>query len=103
MKKVVIVYDPIEGLCVPDGLVTSEVNKALEGASNVLDTELNLVISSSDLIDQWRLMRKYGKIDELLIIFNGKEIEVNSKGGMPHWPKGLCDYNVHRLSQLLKP
>lgn len=101
--KLVITYDPIVGTACPDGMAVHNaaalVQDALRGTGPIYHTT-----SSSLLIDAVRLQVVQGQFnaEHLTFRFMNKNLVVNSKGRLPEWPRGFCDYQIKILGSLCR-
>jgi len=100
MAKVIIHYDPLNGLTFPDSrnehLVDEIVNKYQQGQ------DVEVVFGNEIPIYYVRLAVKKGNLNWEDVTFHYGDIvlPVNKDGRLPRWPKGFCDYIETVLSQL---
>lgn len=88
-----LIYDPIEGQAVPDGLV----EQVWEGIKNCDE----FCTSTGLMLTRARLGYVRGEIQELVVKFEGKLISVNEYGNLDSWPPGLDDFSMNLLHQLI--
>ena len=92
-------WDPVNGICVPDGKVAEKVDEILS------NYEFNYhFIGSELLINEFRLRIARGEIaaSEVRFIVGGEDMFVNSSGKFDHWPRGFCDLGHIQLIELSK-
>src|SRR5579864_3502993 len=102
MKKVILIYDPIKGESVPDGLCEFH-------AITLIKNGGEFRFSSGPFFDAFRLQVKKGLIkpEECEVWFQNDAkhekvlIQMNAHGRCNTWPKGFCDYQEKFLSELL--
>ena len=92
-------WDPVNGICVPDGKVAEKVSEILS------NYEFNYhFIGSALLINEFRLRIVRGEIaaSEVRFIVGGEDMFANSSGRFDHWPRGFCDLGHIQLIELSK-
>lgn len=97
---IVLEYDDKKGIPVADGLSDSFCNDLINKHSN--NDSINIVVSTTNVIDYMRLKIKQGFIDPSNVCFKFQHHELYSdkNGRLEKWPKGFCDYQFDVLSQL---
>lgn len=91
-------WDPMNGICVPDGKVAEKVSEIL---SDLHESNYHL-IGSELLINEFRLRIVRGEIasSEVRFIVDGEDKFVNSYGGFDDWPVGFCDKVVNQMMEI---
>lgn len=97
--RIVLVYDPIYGVPVADGL-------AAEFVSNIVhSTQEHLLYTSSCLVvDYFRLAlrKKELNLSDIFLQFEGKQILLSSSGRFASYlPAGFCDYRDKIIDEIL--
>ena len=93
-------WDPVNGICVPDGKVAEKVSEIL---SNLHEFNYHF-IGSGLLINEFRLRIVRGEISasEVRFIVGGEDMFANSSGRFDHWPSGFCDLGLNQVIELSK-
>lgn len=101
MGKLIVTYDPENGIHYPDGIMQQKVDDHIRYATlaDVGDTFSNEV-SNELYIEFLRLAVIQGKIipENVIVIFKGKEIFIDKFGSLSECPQGFCD----TMSKLLR-
>lgn len=97
--RIVLVYDPIHGVPMADGL-------AAEFVSNIVHSKQEhlLYTSSSLVIDYFRLALRKKELtpSDIFLQFEGNQILLAPSGRFAsHLPVGFCDYTDNILMELL--
>lgn len=97
----IITYDSENGRVVQDAKVESYCTSLIE-CTEQTDVENEVIVGSSIIIDQFRVLVKEGKIKYKNIIFrfNDVDIRINVHGDLENYPRGFCDYNDLLLNKL---
>ena len=94
-----IVYDPINGIAVPDGLCEIKAFNLCTG-----NGEGKFIVSSILLIHYIRLNIKQGviKYNQVVFLFHDYVIPPDKNGMLGIWPHGFGDYELKVSQELLK-
>ena len=98
----IITYDPINGKVIPDGLIKGWADEVVKDYKKVID--MNIIISSSVMIDATRVLIMKGKLDykETIYRFRGLDLGVDKNGRLSVWPEGFCDIYGNILEELIE-
>lgn len=105
-----IIYDPINGTAVADGLAMDTAKLIWQGykerheAMTYLEAITYLPDTSSEvLINAFRVLVKRGHIpyEELIFKYKDQILLINKYGKLDHWPKCFCDYTEEMMSELI--
>lgn len=99
MNKLIVEYDPNNGLSLPD-------NKSENYVKNIIENsvEQHVVIGTELLVNLFRcaIVEKKIKHTEIKFLFKGKIIDIDKFGTCREYPKGFCDINTDTLSRMLE-
>ena len=86
-----------------DGDVVSdfEVNQYVEHA--ITNNIERCTVSSSIVVDTFRLFYVQNKIDNLVFEFNGEILSLDKGGRLDKWPEGFCAVFEDQITQLIWP
>lgn len=104
MSKIVLEYDPIKGKVVPDGRVHRYVNDIIFTSQNPnVTSNAVIVIGSVIIIDAFRVTVKEKILnnEDVIIRFEGKDYELDTRGKMSNWPAELYYVYDDILDRLL--
>lgn len=98
-----IIYDPYDGEAIPDGRNQTYVDHFMLTHKG-LQTNLVTTISTALTLDEFRLRVARGEItpSDVRVVFQGKDIWIDSAGKLSEWPPGLGDHMSQILRELAK-
>ncbi|NIA10712.1 MAG: hypothetical protein GWP10_13540 [Nitrospiraceae bacterium] len=100
--ELIIEYDPINGESVPDGEIKEWLKNKIDLASE-LESELNVVTSTSLIIEEARAMIHEHTLSSKDIVFKykGEMLYSDEFGKLDYWPAGFCDTFEKILDRLI--
>jgi len=98
---ITFIYNPTGGRAIPDGQVENEWNKIMRLKNSGLP--LMTEYSTENIFTYARFQVVAGHIfdDEIVFVFEGKEIRVNRFGAITEWPNGFCDSVVRMCEDIM--
>jgi hypothetical protein len=92
-----IIYDPVHGKPIPDGLLQSEVESIISGTTG------EFTVSSELFIDAIRVCIVNGQISnqDIVFVYKGEEMKPDENGRLRNWPPGFCDTHQKLLRGLI--
>lgn len=100
MKTILVVYDPKDGDCVPDGQVKDYVDNALAKIFPNIEVLHRTIVGSELIINEFRIRHMYGEVD-VTFEFNGANLKPQPSGRLDSWPEGFCGTWDRQLRSLL--
>ena len=99
MSKLIVEYDPDNGLAFTD----SKAKEYIDYAINSRSITPHVVIGNELLITLFRCAVVKKKIEhtEIEFLFKGKTIKISKCGGCEEWPKGFGDMDIDAIEVLL--
>lgn len=95
-----IIFDSVDGVTFPDGVVEQEVLRFYEVSTR---GPVTLRTSSELVVHAARALIAEGKIphEAIEFVFDGSVIRHSKAGRMQHWPDGFCDVSDKLLMRIL--
>lgn len=99
MNKLIVEYDPDNGLALPD-------NKSEDYVKNVIENsvEQHVVVGTELFVDLFRcaVVEKKIKHTKIKFLFKGETIDIDKYGTCREYPEGFNDVNTNVLSRILE-
>lgn len=92
-----LIYDPIDGIAVPDGAIDNWCHNLITGTMNG-----DISVGSETLVTALRMLHAEGEIFITEVVFQNQSIQIDADGSLSAYPHGLCDYTLHFLSKMAK-
>lgn len=101
---IILLYDPINGIALPDGKVAEVVTDILDKHDPDQHFPIMVDIGNHLTVNQFRLAVADGKLrpDDIEIRYEGHKIYVDLEGKLSSWPKGFCDHLMNLSARLAK-
>lgn len=99
MSKLIVEYDPDEGLALTDNRAEEYVSCAIYNRSIIP----HIIIGNELLITLFRCAVVEGKIKhtEIEFLFKEKTIKINKYGRCEEWPEGFGDHEINAIEIIL--
>lgn len=93
----VVYIDPLNGIAVPEQRVQEKVQELIADYNARKEIQ---AIGQFELMNEFRILRALGHLEELTFVYNQTPIQVDRNGQLSSWPRGILGDVAD--SQLLK-